>query len=230
MKPAIADAVPSRLCPQGFQDTGNPVLDSTANIVAAAFSQSRPATAEVEGFIEAVHDAVRKVADEEPGGLIRSGGRLQSDEGAGDEPSEDTEAGDRSVAEKAEFDSDEAERDEAEEIDAEGDESYKPVVEARRKSRSDPSSDELPRRESSRLTDCEEEAGVLPRTAGDAAGRIAEKFVGKAVGKIAGTAAGEAASRAASKAAKRMADRAVSKLAEHAVRKITGDAVRTRPR
>ena len=60
-----------------FQDTGNPVLDSTVNLVAAYLGG--PAAAEGAGmepgrladFIREVHVAVSRVAGEEPNGLKR---------------------------------------------------------------------------------------------------------------------------------------------------------------
>ncbi|MBA3313819.1 MAG: hypothetical protein M3552_15520 [Planctomycetota bacterium] len=63
----------------GFQDTGNPVLDTTANIVAAAVSQDRPQTKYVGDYIRAVHAAVLEISAKEPNGLLRRGkeGMLQ---------------------------------------------------------------------------------------------------------------------------------------------------------
>ncbi|QDT17073.1 hypothetical protein [Alienimonas californiensis] len=56
-----------------FQDTGNPVLDSTVNLVAAYLSgpAAEMEPSRLADFIREVHVAVSRVAGEEPNGLKR---------------------------------------------------------------------------------------------------------------------------------------------------------------
>ena len=59
--------------PRPFQDTGNPVLDSTVNLVAAYLDgpASEMEPGRLADFIREVHVAVSRVAGEEPNGLKR---------------------------------------------------------------------------------------------------------------------------------------------------------------
>jgi hypothetical protein len=55
----------------GFQDTGNPVLDSTINVVASGVHI--PATWNLPDTLKVVHAVVLELAKQEPGGLkVRS--------------------------------------------------------------------------------------------------------------------------------------------------------------
>ena len=58
---------------RSFQDTGNPVLDSTVNLVAAYLAGPAEGMepARLADFIREVHVAVSRVAGEEPNGLKR---------------------------------------------------------------------------------------------------------------------------------------------------------------
>ncbi|MFH5803138.1 hypothetical protein [Alienimonas sp. DA493] len=59
--------------PRPFQDTGNPVLDSTVNLVAAYLNgpAGEMEPSRLADFIREVHVAVSRVAGEEPNGLKR---------------------------------------------------------------------------------------------------------------------------------------------------------------
>lgn len=178
----------------GFQDTGNPVLDTTANLTAAAFAQSRPATAEVADFIAAVHCAVRKAASTEPGGIHR--GRREPDRRAGADRSRNGRLVDgsqrirRRVVETA-------------------------PAESERRTEDDPA---LHTSVSRTISGVADEPGMV----GKAVGRIVGKIVGKAVGRAAGKAAAGLGGTAAGSVSAKAASRIAGKTAGRVARKLVG--------
>lgn len=63
----------------GMQNTGNPVLDSTVNIVAARLLNSSISSKNIPGILDEVHGKLLELADKEPGGLYRDGQTKRSD-------------------------------------------------------------------------------------------------------------------------------------------------------